>query len=205
MRVLFLDVDGVLNSAPDRRGGKPTGGILGVDDDKLEILRDIVRQSGAFIVLTSTWKQSWGVMWQPGTLRYLTDKLQQKNMEIMGCTMERIPGERGTGIQRWLAYHGPVDGWAVLDDDIFPDFAERGILPRLIKTNFYRGGLTRDKIDPCVRMLNTPPGADIGCGSCPYANPDTSEDNDKTAKRCPMTNCPTYHTQQAANARKETT
>jgi len=155
MRVIFLDVDGVLNSDRSKRpGAKPTGGILGVEWAQVSCLAEIVRQTGAFIVLTSTWKQSWGTSWQPGTLRYLIDKLRQHNIEIMGFTTEDTPPERGKGIRRWLEYHGPVEGWAVLDDDTFPDYDEYGITPRLIKTNFYRGGLTQDMIAPTVEMLN---------------------------------------------------
>ena len=181
MRVIFLDVDGVLNSNPAMRGGKPTGGILGVDEDKLPVLQEIIMRSGAFVVLTSTWKHNWGTPWQPGSVRYLTDKLRQFNIEIMGITTESVPGERGKGIRRWLEYHGPFDGWAVLDDDIFPDYAQNGILPRLVKTNFYRGGLTKEKIELCVNLLNTGSHADIGCGTCPMRG---------TA--CTGTECPEY-------------
>lgn len=154
MRVLFLDVDGVLNADRSRKGGKPTGGILGVEWEPVSCLAEIVRRTGAFIVLTSTWKRSWGASWRPGTLRYLIDKLRQHNIEIMGFTSEDTPAERGKGIRMWLKYHGPVEGWAVLDDDTFPDYEEHGITPHLIKTNFYRGGLTKDKIKPTVEILN---------------------------------------------------
>jgi len=202
MRVLFLDVDGVLNSDRSRPGVKPTGGILGVDDDKLLVLQQIVRRSGAFIVLTSTWKRSWGTPWQPGTMRFLIDKLQQHNIRIMGATTESVPSERGRGIREWLDYHGPVDGWAVLDDDIFPDYAEYGILPRLIKTNFYRGGLTKDKITPCVTVLEEPSDADIGCGVCPFQTIEETPDGDpQVVKRCAdAASCPVYKNEMGGEA-----
>lgn len=181
MRVIFLDVDGVLNADRSRRGGKPTGGILGVEWSMVSCLAQIIRQTGAFVVLTSTWKREWGTSWQPGTLRYLIDKLRQHNIEIMGITTEDTPKERGLGIRRWLEYHQPVEAWAVLDDDIFPDYAEQGIMPHLVKTSFYRGGLTKEKIEPCVNLLNTGSHADIGCGTCPMRG---------TA--CTGTECPEY-------------
>ena len=191
MRILFLDVDGVLNSDPSKRGGRPTGGVLGVEWAPTACLAEIVRKTGAFIVLTSTWKRSWGTSWQPGTLRYLTDKLRTFNIEIMGCTTEETPSERGKGIRKWLEYHGPVEGWAVLDDDIFPDYAQHGILPRLIKTNFYRGGLTQDKIEPCADMLNTPPTRNIGCGCCPQRKRGELPDkNTQVVTNCAEAACP---------------
>ena len=191
MRVLFLDIDGVLNSDPSRRGGKPTGGILGVDEDNLAVLQEIVRKSGAFVVITSTWKHRWGTPWQPGSMRYLMDKLRHYNIEIMGITTEAIPPERGKGIRRWLEYHGPVESWAVLDDDIFPDYPQQAILPRLVKTNFYRGGLTKDKVQPCVWLLTKAQGADIGCGTCPlqYKGDDIDTDT-QVITSCTETRCP---------------
>ena len=67
VRLLFLDVDGVLNSSESRarnydarasQGGEPAGldGIDAPDGAMCDFLADIVRRTGARVVLSSTWR-----------------------------------------------------------------------------------------------------------------------------------------------------
>lgn len=44
-------------------------------------------------------------------------------------------------IKAWLGLHPEVDRFIILDDELF-GFEERGLLPRLVKTDFAYGGLT---------------------------------------------------------------
>ena len=50
MKVLFLDVDGVLN-----RCGKSAQGL---EEDKVALLKQIVAATGCRIVLSSTWRKT---------------------------------------------------------------------------------------------------------------------------------------------------
>ena len=61
---------------------------------------------------------------------------------------------RGEGIRNWLANHPSVTHWIVLDDDIFPDYKQHGIMPHLVKTNFYAGGLTETHVNQAIDLLN---------------------------------------------------
>ena len=59
MKVVFLDVDGVLNCKNTkeviwRDNGKQ--GFHGVEDGKTELLAEIVKTTDAVIVLSSTWR-----------------------------------------------------------------------------------------------------------------------------------------------------
>lgn len=55
-KVIFLDVDGVLNchSTKDK-----CDGYIGIDDKKVSLLKEIVDTTGAIIILVSSWKEWW--------------------------------------------------------------------------------------------------------------------------------------------------
>lgn len=62
-KIIFLDIDGVLNSMElfdklEERDMEPFMGI-DVDEDNLEQLRYIVERTGAQIVLSSSWRHAW--------------------------------------------------------------------------------------------------------------------------------------------------
>ena len=56
MKIVFLDIDGVLNCEGSR---SRCAGYRGIDDKKVENLAKIVKATGAEIVLISTWKEDW--------------------------------------------------------------------------------------------------------------------------------------------------
>ena len=53
MKVIFLDVDGVLNC---NKSKSRCNLCVGIDADKIKRLKEIIDETGAYIVLTSTWK-----------------------------------------------------------------------------------------------------------------------------------------------------
>ena len=56
MKILFLDIDGVLNSrAYDCR--RNWNGQTNIDETRLPLVKEIVEKTGAEIVLTSTWRR----------------------------------------------------------------------------------------------------------------------------------------------------
>ena len=56
MKVIFLDIDGVLNTPSSE---SRCGEYIGIDDEKVEKLKKIVEKTKAEIVLISTWKKYW--------------------------------------------------------------------------------------------------------------------------------------------------
>lgn len=155
MKVIFLDVDGVLNYV--YCNAREPCGCIGISDAAVKNLARIVESTGAVIVLTSTWKKHW----QRGLRstdqlhpsgKYLQNKLLKQKLFILDKTMDDMDN-RGEGIQNWLSKHPEVTHWIVLDDDIFPDYKEQSILPHLVKTDFYAGGLTESLVHQAIRML----------------------------------------------------
>ena len=156
MKFVFLDVDGVLNYDGCK---EMIGEYIGIDDKLVDKLAEIVFSCSppASIVLTSTWKECWDH--QPinseeldPMAKYLVEKLRKRGLRLTGRTEEKNPAQRGLGIQGWLRKVGNVDGWVVLDDEIFSDYEERGIIPHLVKTSFGIG-LTDHGVEKAIKIL----------------------------------------------------
>ena len=158
MKIIFLDVDGVLNC---RKSTSRCHGFIGIDDDKVQRLRKIVGATGAQIVLTSTWKSDW--IKEPERKseqnkygNYLEHQLEKENLCILDKTTdEKSICDRGEGIFNYLRSHN-VDQWIAIDDEIFGDFEDYGIIEHLVKTNFYdeNGGLQDEHVALAIEILN---------------------------------------------------
>ena len=152
MKVIFLDVDGVLNEAYSK--SRSPHGFIGVDDYKVAVLKQIVDATGAVIVLSSTWKKEWSA--DPDEIGidavYLNKKLAKYGLRIIDKTIDDT-WNRGFGIKAWLSTHD-VETWLVLDDDKFEDFEYEGIMPHFVQTSFSDGGLMEKHISRCVDILS---------------------------------------------------
>lgn len=161
--VIFLDIDGVLNCETSK---SRCGSYLGIDKDKVKRLANIINATSADIILTSTWKIGW--CRNPASnlipsydapafdkaAKYLNNHLWKKGKLIVkDKTKERDLNYRGTGIRNYLNNHPEVTGWVVLDDVIFPDFENEGILPHLVLTDF-KIGLTDEDADFAIKIIN---------------------------------------------------
>lgn len=137
MKILFLDVDGVLNTYK-------TGGFLTVSKSKLRLLSHIVKSTRCEIVLSSTWRRN--VM---GELDVLKKKLGYRGLVIKDTTPIFDFCVRGTEIQHWLHSHPGVTRWCILDDDsdMLPDQ-----LLNFVKTDGMIG-LTQRDADKVIEIL----------------------------------------------------
>ena len=75
MKVIFLDVDGVLNSKRDRNSIKLR------TDSHLRLLQELVKATGANIVLSSSWRIGF-----TKAIKNLNDRLAEYGLEIMDRT-----------------------------------------------------------------------------------------------------------------------
>jgi hypothetical protein len=146
MKVIFLDVDGVLNNK-DTKELTP-GGWLGVSDILVERLQRVAAATDAKVVLTSTWKNA-----DESELNYLYKKLDfckpiafTKEDEMKGSFY------RGGGIIDYLTAHQDIEQFVILDDYIF-DFEEQDLLDHLVWTN-EKEGLTEEKAQQAIKILN---------------------------------------------------
>lgn len=130
MNIVFLDIDGVLNSQSyfKTRGRKGDD----IDENTLPILKQIVENANAKIVLTSTWR----VLKEHKQYQYLIDTLAKYGLSIYDCT-EIMKHNRPLEIKTWLESH-EVDKWCSLDDDFDEEsYKEYGIGGHLIHTSFW--------------------------------------------------------------------
>lgn len=154
-KVIFLDVDGVLNHA-DCAERSPMG-FMGIDPEKIKILRQIIEATGASIVLSSSWKMGWhrDDGWNDADVEYLNMALAKEGLQIIDKTENAASlAWRGAEILQWVKEHPEIEAWAVLDDDIFQDFKACGIMPHLVKTSFAKGGLQEKHVRDCIEILN---------------------------------------------------
>ena len=165
VKIIFLDIDGVLNSQKyfienrrnvlkfyaDHSGENYNDNyeltisrlIMNMDKDKLLMLRDIILETGAKVVVVSSWK----------TLSVYEDvakKLIEMGIPIIDKTSDNNI-DRGTGIYNYLMTHD-VNNYVILDDEIFSDYDEN-LLSHLIKTSFYRDGLTNEHAKILIKRL----------------------------------------------------
>ena len=163
MKVIFLDVDGVLNTQFSK---SRCGGFIGIDDSKVKLLKEIVEATGAKIILSSSWRYGWERDEEScdQLAIYMNKKLANRLLHILDKTKKYVKSDdknikycdRGSEIKEWLSRHPNVDKWVVLDDDIFDDYEREGIMPHLVKTSFYDdlGGLQRWSVDSAIKILN---------------------------------------------------
>ena len=152
MKVIFLDIDGVLNCQSSKSS---CHGMMGIDDDKVKRLKELVNTTGAKIVLTSTWKTDWQKVHkeQQGYMaEYLDKKLKRHGLVIMDKT-DSNSINRGKGILDWIQGK-KIESFVILDDEDF-DYQEAGVADRVVKTNFCNdnGGLQNKEMNQAIKML----------------------------------------------------
>lgn len=136
--IVFLDIDFVLNDAETT---ETYGRFRGVDDDKIELLREIVRLLDADIVLTSTWRDFWhpdlsldkACKGKYGRGRYLNKKLAEHGLRIIDKTPEYEWWQRAEEIRDWLKEHPEVTRFVILDDEDFK-WAAHGLEEHWVNT-----------------------------------------------------------------------
>ena len=169
-KVIFLDVDGVLNSS------RTLYESISLEDDLILNLKEIVNKTKAKIILSSSWRLS------TEAVATLIDKLDKFGLAISGMTYDgvdldwlekyefdvtkkyldtkfdydenrqiKITHDRGAEIFKWLHDHDDC-AYVILDDeieDIKPYFSESVI----VKTS-YKTGLTKEDVKKAIKILN---------------------------------------------------
>jgi len=139
MKVLFLDIDGVLNNYHQRNFGEsfspPSCDALNSILDRVPDLK---------IVISSSWR-----MWGTDYMQKLLEKngIKDAKSKVIDITGNEL-GNRGFQIHCWLNRNPSVTQFVILDDetDMGP------LLTNLVKTNGYVG-LTSTEADRVVDAL----------------------------------------------------
>ena len=128
-RIIFLDVDGVLNNGTWAIEMFDKGVRVYHDDilyePSLERLKGLVEATGAKIVVSSSWRQV------PSAYANLTACLERFGLEIYDKT-PYVGGCRGDDITAWFKRNPGEYSYAILDDDDDMD----GHMDHLVRTDF---------------------------------------------------------------------
>ena len=150
MKVIFLDIDGVLNSDEyiDSIKGKEMTAENEIDMEKVRLLEQAINHTGAIVVLTASGRYA-----QVG--RYLRKVLSQ--MAIFTDATPYMNNIRGLEIKEWLRQNNDVEDFVILDDEIFESYDEE-LLSKLIKISNGNGrnlgeGLLQKDVDEIVNRL----------------------------------------------------
>lgn len=156
MKVVFLDIDGVLN---EKTSQSRCCGYRGIDDKKVKTLAKIVKATEAKIVLVSTWKEGWqreekGRQTLFGN--YLDRKMKKQGLKVFDKTEDvdreaHLHLSRGEGILQYLRRHA-VKKYVVIDDCQF-DYDGCGLTDFYLRTDEGNGGLTEEIAQKAIAIL----------------------------------------------------
>lgn len=154
IKIIFLDIDGVLNN---KHSKSRCCGFIGIDNDKVKRLKQIVDATGAKIVLCSSWKDDWEPVdkeCQPAESDYLDRKLKREGLRIIDKTKD-LYWNRGEGIVNWINEHG-VENFVILDDEAF-DYGRYDLNRYHVETCFdsESGGLQDEHVEKAILLLNS--------------------------------------------------
>lgn len=152
MKVIFLDVDGVLNSDEyiDQMIKENVKGIeKEIDANKVRLLKRAVDETGAIVVLTSSWRLTKDLP--------LLKQLLLQNGVILADSTPFIENERGIEIKSWILEHQNTKDFVILDDEIFESYDEF-LRKKLIKISTGNGetiktGLQKPDVEEIIQRL----------------------------------------------------
>jgi hypothetical protein len=137
MKILFLDIDGVVNKIDNFNPGKNPG-LYPIDSYCAFLVGRIQLQTGCEVVLSSSWR------YHPEGIQNVSERV----VRLLDSTPES-DGYRGDEIQLWLDQHPEVDKYAILDDHM--DFYAYQA-PNFFKTTFEEG-LTDEIAEAVINHL----------------------------------------------------
>lgn len=119
MKVIFLDIDGVVNCIGTKE--RAPSKVIGVEQRLIAYIKEIVDATGAKIVLSSTWRKDWAFDLMNGKdWHYLRDEFAKQGLYFLDYTPSRRDSHRGEEIKEWLeSTNYDVTSYVVIDDEMF--------------------------------------------------------------------------------------
>ena len=161
-KVLFLDIDGVLNSNfwNDSHQTEISDGTL-IDEEKIKLLALLIRETDAKIILHSGWRFWFDAELKPlcTEANKLVELLAKENLYISSVTPDLTTEEirktkkfslvKADEILLWLSLHNNIAKWVVLDD---LDLHNEQLKQHQVKTD-PTIGLTLEDVKQAVKLL----------------------------------------------------
>lgn len=146
-KVIFLDMDGVLNC---KNTPNVNGKVWLIDRQLVKRFNRIFDTcKDVEVVLSSSWR--YAVENKTIDINWLMENVGYTGPKIVHMTP---PGEddRGYEIQAWLDVHKDVEKFVIIDDDT--DMAH--LIDHLIKTDFWseEGGITDSDVDRIIKIFS---------------------------------------------------
>ncbi len=119
-RIIFLDIDGVLNSVLYNIGRREGDGSI--DKSRLVLLKELIDKTGAEIVLSTTWRRHWSPRADERDAigDWLNELFEKYGIAIADKTPLIDVADRASEVRAWLAEHeGEVETFVIIDDMAF--------------------------------------------------------------------------------------
>ncbi|MBE6665227.1 MAG: hypothetical protein E7603_03265 [Ruminococcaceae bacterium] len=152
IKVIFLDIDGVLNSSAYDRERKENDG--NIDETRLPLIKRVVDETQAKIVLSSSWRTHWNrnLSLCDSVGKDMTALFAVYQLEIYDKTPVLSSNDRAEEIRMWLDKNKTVTHFVILDDNRF-GWGE--LLEYLVSTSYRIGrGLEEKHLLEAIRLLN---------------------------------------------------
>lgn len=154
MKIIFLDIDGVLNSSDYRKqlGIKYFSEII--DRRKMPLLKKIVDAADAKIVLSTSWRKFWseGESQLDPVGQYINDVFAENGLTVYSKTPVMEESGRNAEIKAWLDGKWYVDNYVILDDKDFGWSPE--LRAHFIRTDLNGDGLEGVQAQETIDVLN---------------------------------------------------
>ena len=152
IKVIFLDIDGVLNSLVYDRERKENDG--NIDETRLPLIKRIVDETQAKIVLSSSWRTHWNQnpLLCDSVGKDMAALFAVYQLEIDDKTPVLPSNDRAEEIRMWLNQNPAVTHLVILDDNRF-GWGE--LQEYLVSTSYRIGrGLEEKHLLEVIRLLN---------------------------------------------------
>lgn len=152
MKIIFLDIDGVICTYRSHFANAGSGLMLDWDATSCDLLRVLCRRTDARIVVSSTWRLGhhhddlFRQLRKYNLFDHLFASPREDSLGVHWRTAS-IPGQvRGVEVDEWLTRHSAVSNYVILDDstDFLPHQMER-----FVNTEHVEGFGARDFIKAC--------------------------------------------------------
>lgn len=160
MKVIFLDIDGVLNTSltfKKREEEHKKTGIWNVEIDEFRVwyLKQIIDSTDAKVVLSSAWKKDFENI--DGKIipihekgKQLLNIFKKYDIELYDILKKGYMLPREDLINIWLNEHQGVESFVIFDDETthLQSFIGKG----LIKTSILKDGVMLKNMDDCIGL-----------------------------------------------------
>lgn len=159
MKVIFLDIDGVINSEDfaiwihEHPEFCENGGHFWIDPQKIDMIVNLCEETGAKLVISSSWR-GWSLRSTLEDFSTYRD-LSRLNPYIVGVTPRfymnsKMYMSRGDEIQYYLSTDQSITHYCIVDDDNDMLDSQKD---NFVRTDF-QTGLTMEDVEKIKNILN---------------------------------------------------